>query len=221
MQRYAIIISAFLIALQVSAQGLIQKVNAIKLSDDYIYAQYADTIPDSAFVKGVGWLALTIDVKEGVKVSAQELIPYVKQIFLKGHTVTRAFVYMKKADIKGALETILKKREQCGDEAEEEDIAYRPDSLTLSIMAQRDIYAVRDYFESCLKNGDIIRYGSPKNAGSMDDKHLVLFNGEGLEPICVLSPVLEGGERHNLIDGSNDSLGNHHGCFAIWFTIKE
>ena len=128
---------------------------------------------------------------------------------------------MKKADIRGALETILKKREQGGHEAEEEDVAYRPDSLTLSIMAQRDIYAVRDYFESCLKDRVIAGYGSPKQASGLDDKYLVMFGAETFEPTCVLSPVKDGEQRRNLLNGTEDSLSHYHGCYAIWFTTND
>lgn len=225
MMKNLAILGFLLLPMHLSAQGPIQKINSIKMSDDYIYEQAALGNADSALVRAAGNLAIDVRHMENESVTGEELLPHLKHILQKGKTKVRAFVYIKKADVKGAVAAILKKRGQ-GAEApveasEAQAPAFTADPFAQSIMEHKDIYAVRDYFESCMKSGDIARYGSPKNAGNMDDKHLVLFNGEGLEPICVLSPVREGGERQNLIDGSSDSLGNHHGCYAIWFTIKE
>ncbi len=225
MKHLTNIIVFLMLAMHMSAQGPIQKINSIKMSDEYIYEQAALGNADSALALAAR--NLTIDVRhlENVSVTGEELLPHLKSILQKGVSKVRAFVYIKKADVKGAVAAILKKREQASADSvavsDADEPAFTPSPLAQAIMGMDDIYAVRDFFESARKNGDIARYGSPKNAGGMDDKHLVVFSGEGMQPICVLSPVDDDGRRQNLTDGTSDSLGNHHGCYAIWFVINE
>lgn len=211
--KKVIAILPFLLYLTLAnAQGLIQKVNAIKESDDYIWEQYAHTSEDTALVKAIEWLTIDVDKLEHIKVTAEELKPYVKHILLKGKAKVRAFVYMKKSDASAAIKAIK------GQKAKS---TYKPDSLTLELLALKDIYAAHLYFEKGLKSGSIGQYGSPKNTDNIDDKHLILFNQDNLAPILVLSPVTEGERRINLLTGQDDSFNRHHGCYAIWFTINQ
>lgn len=216
MKKTATILCLLFCMIFVNAQGIIKKVNDIKMSDDYIWAQYAHPSPDTALVKAKEWLAILVGEADGRQSIPQELESSVRHIFLKGETITRAFVYIKRADVHTQISSSDK-----SNDPEPEGNTFSPDSLTLNLMAQKDLYAVRDYFEDAQLQGSIARYGSPKDADSMDDKHLILFSQDNLAPICVLSPALEGTQRKNLLTGQGDSLDNHHRCYAIWYEIKK
>ena len=216
MKTIIAVLSFLTIATCLNAQSLIKKVNDIKLSDDYFWTQCAYPLPEDALTAGIEGLKIKVEVHvvKDVEVSVEELRPYVKHIFLKGKEVTRAFVYIKKTDAKLAVEEILKKREPVNQ-------GYTPDPLAEEIMSFQDIYAVRDYFESCIKTGSILQWGSPKNAEDINDKYLVFFASDNLKPICVLSPAIDGDKRTNLINGESDTMSNHHGSYAFWFNVKE
>lgn len=216
MKRLITIFSLLFCMVSVNAQGIIKKVNDIKMSEEYIWAQYANPSPDSALVKAKEWLLMLVSEAEGRPVSMREISPYIRHIYLKGETVTRAFVYIKKTDTSHqiiASDTL--------NSLKPEENVFTPDSLTLSLMSLKDIYAARDYFDTAVVQGNIVRYGSPKEAETMDDKYLILFSQDNLAPICVLSPVYEGAERTNMVNGQNDSLDNYHGCYAVWYVIKS
>lgn len=214
MKKCFVILSLQICVMIVNAQSIIKKVNDIKMSEDYIWAQYANPSPDSALVKAKEWLGILISEAENSPVSILELAPHIRHIYLKGETVTRAFVYIKKSDIHHKADTVK------SPVPHKEDV-YSPDSLTLVLLALKDIYAVRDYFENAVSQGSIVQYGSPKDVVSMDDKYLILFKKDGLVPICVLSPKSEATVRTNLLNGLKDSLENYHGYYAIWYELKE
>ena len=209
MKKIVILIYLVFSVANISAQGIIQKVNDIKKSDDYIYAQYAYPSSDSALVRATEWLALSAERVSGQSVTGVELQPYVKHIFLKGKSVTRAFVYMKKSDVKDAMAEISKNKKPIS--------SFMADTLTIAIMSKKDIFAVRDYFESCVKAGTIIQYGSPKDVNNINNKYIAFFNYESLAPTSVLSPVDDEDKRQNLMNGEHDSIDNHHNCYAIWY----
>ena len=211
MRKLVLLLCLFLLRMTASAQSIIQKVNDIKLSDEYIWEQYASPSADTALVKAAEWLLANVSAEMVHDISGQDMLPYTKHIFLKGEKVTRAFVYMKKSDVKAAIEGIRAVR---GKKAGE---ATPVDELASELMALKDLYAVSAYMEQGKSSGGILHYGSPKQTDTMDDKHLVLFAKDNLKPICVLSPVSDGGRRTNLTSGAADSLDNHHGCYAIWY----
>lgn len=219
MKKIPTILSLLFCMMLMNAQGIIKKVNDIKMSDDYMWEQYAHPDADSALVKAIEWFTKDVNCSEGVELSSKDISPHIKHIFLRGSELIRAFVYMKKADIKNIVNGLLSVRNP--NMAGNETNVWHPDSLTLSLMAQKDIYAVRDYFENAILQGDIVRYGSPKATGSMNNLHLILFSHDNLAPNCVLSPVIEGMQRRNLLNGQKDSLDNYHRCYAIWYEIKE
>ena len=206
MKRSVVIFSFLSCAVFLNAQSIIQKVNDIKLSEDYIWAQYAHPSPDTALVKAIEWLTLDIENIYGLRNDAL-LVPLIKHINLKGNEITRAFVYIKKTDIR-LTNTAVDKKEVAKP-------IFVPDALTTELMTLKDIYAALKCLENGISKGTVIRYGSPKDVDSTDDKHLVLFSKDDLAPICVLSPVTTGSQRRNLTNGETDSLDNHHGCYAI------
>lgn len=204
-----------------NAQSIIQKVNDIKLSDDYIWHQYAHPNADTALVKATDWLLGVIMVgkakEEREQISAQDLLPYVKHIYLKGKEVIRAFVYMKKEDIAPALTAI---RNKGNAQIQEIETSFTPSPMVQEIMNLKDIYATKEYLDTSIRNGVIERYGSLKETENINDKYLILFSQEDLRPFSVLSPMTDG-KRMNLYNGKDDSLDNHHGCYAIWYILKE
>lgn len=210
------ILSLVQIVLSTDAQSIIQKVNDIKkMSDEYIYSQYAHLSPDTALVNAAEWLSYRVESISGQEVNGKDIMPYIKHIFLKGKSITRAFVYMKISDVQSAVDEIIAKRKR---EASE---SFVPDSLALSIIGKKDLYAVYSYLEHCVHTGAVIQYGSPKDVDDIDSKYIVLFKKENLVPVFVLSHVLDDDLRINLINGEQDSLDNYHGYYAIWYIPEE
>lgn len=91
-------------------------------------------------------------------------------------------------------------------------------SVIQKVMKARNFFELKDVMEPLKKSGEIIDYGKYLTAKNLPECYLIVY-----DPAGNIIAWLDKGEntRKNLKTGKADSIGNYHGCGAIWFTINE
>ena len=94
----------------------------------------------------------------------------------------------------------------------------KPGSVIQKVMKARNFFELKDVMEPLKKSGEIIDYGKYLTAKNLPECYLIVY-----DPAGNIIAWLDKGEntRKNLKTGKADSIGNYHGCGAIWFTINE
>ena len=219
--------------------GLLQKINDIKKQNDvYYWAQYAHPVEDTAFVNATKWLLDEVNLlfDEQNRMSVKDITPLVKRIKIDAGTKIRAFVYVKKTDIpeggRMAGETIRGDEEVTSGStptpAENPMPAmthtpavktFVPDVFVQNIMERKDIYQVYQFLKEQKSQGTVLQFGALKDIEDYNSLELILFDMQSKEVISVLSPVVSGNNRTNLMTGTTDSLDNYPEdmILAIWY----
>lgn len=238
MRRSAVILILLLLGVtMLCAQTPLEKMNSIKMSQEYIWDEYTHISPDTATMGAVSRLLLYIDVPEGKSLTVDNIMGSVKFIKMKRSTLTRVFAYMSKntaqalangeqkvdtVDVADAVvsETVS---DAVSDVVADSVAPFHPMPVAQELMSQPDFYSAYKHIQQLQEQGIITAYGSLKNSNDIDNQYLVIFQKQTNRPLCVLSPVQAGENRTNLVDGNTESLvkyedGNH---IAVWFNINS
>lgn len=91
--------------------------------------------------------------------------------------------------------------------------------IVRDLMARNGISKAYDSFKAKKDIGIVSDYGILKNVQDTDFVYIVIYDNDAQAPCAILTP-LEGGNRKNLVSGSQDTFSNYHGVAAFWFTVK-
>ena len=224
----AILIVSLFGTIMLYAQTPLERMNSIKMSDEYIWDEYTHPSADTATVGAIQRLLLYIEVPEGRTLTEDDIRSQVKFIKIKRSNLTRMFAYIKKEDVKNILGVDVKQKSRVEEIPTEVDSVmsdpiFEPTPIAEEVMRQSDFYAVYKYIENQKLDGKISSYGALKDTQDIGTLNLVIFDKQTQRAVCVLSPVTTGESRINLVSGNTDALvnyedGNH---IAIWFDLKQ
>ena len=239
MRRSTVIfILSLLGTVMLCAQTPLEKMNSIKMSDQYIWDEYTHLSPDTATIGAVRRLLLYIDVPEDKTLTEDDIMGSVKFIKMKRSALTRVFAYMSKANAQALVngqrpvtvepEPVVVTEPEAVDSVAVVDVAsveevvvdtvmadpialFQPLPLAQELMSKTDFFAAYEHIQQ-LKDSD-----------NLDNKYLAIFQKNTRRPVCVLSPVSVGENRTNLVAGNTDSLANYEDGkhIAIWFNITQ
>ena len=251
MRRSAVIfILSLLGTVMLCAQTPLEKMNSIKMSDQYFWDEYTHLSPDTATIGAVRRLLLYIDVPEDKTLTENDLMGSVKFIKMKRSALTRVFAYISKANAQALVngqrpvtvepEPVVVTEPDAVDSVAVVDIApveevvvdtvkadpvtlFRPLPLAQELMSKTDFFAAYEHIQQLKARGVITDFGPLKDSDNLDNKYLAIFQKNTRRPVCVLSPVSTGENRTNLVAGNTDSMTNYEDGkhIAIWFNITQ
>ena len=243
MRRSAVIfILSLLGTVMLCAQTPLEKMNSIKMSDQYFWDEYTHISPDTATIGAVRRLLLYIDVPEGKTLTEEDLMGSVKFIKMKRSALTRVFAYISKANAQAIVNGQRPATSEpepavviatddtdsvavvVNDHAVMDSVAsFHPLPLAQELMSKSDFFAAYEHIQQLKGRGVVTDYGPLKDSENIDNRYLAIFQKNTRRPVCVLSPVSAGDSRTNLVDGNTDSLANYEdgNHIAVWFTIKQ
>lgn len=210
------------------AQSLVKKINDIKLEEEvYYWDEYTHPSADTAYVKACEWLVNQVDTFPEKKFQVADFKPYIKDIKVLRGQLTLAFVYLKKSDAQAVIEGKPAVEEPVRrEEVPAIDTPVPPRErptlhpVVKSVMSMKEAKDVFTLLQEQMKSGQVGWVGSTSKSEKLDDCHIVIFDGNTIAPLCVLSPVIDGDQRTNLTTGQPDDMDNYHGYYAIAFTLK-
>jgi hypothetical protein len=214
------------------------KINSIKKSDKYIYAEATQATLEEAYVLAEEILYSNINewVEQNKKMKgAQNIIlrntsdEWNKMDLPRGN-MYRAFVYVAKTDIISAENVVVLEKiiddipVVAGDEifseetVSEETVSVIPVDILTEIL---NIHLFED-IEPCLvklkKEDKITDYNKYASVKDVKNYCMIIYNREGRIEALLSA---EKDERMNLQTNKIDNLSNYKGCGAICFKIKE
>ena len=234
----------------VAQQEVMSAINDIKrkaVAEGYLTEE---TMAEARTDSVIDYCAKGILYKLGGGYTLADIKPYLQEKVLKRGSGYLVFVYLKKSMLgtpSGAQTTTssehvrVQPRFEVNNSQPETTPSTAParnTTQTATTSSNRDaaekwvspivrellIYKDADSILRCLADmkaqGRIADYGSYGKSTDIDNQYVLLFESiEPYTPIAVLSPVILG-LRRNLKTRETDSLDNHAGCRAIWFTLK-
>lgn len=213
------------------------KVNEIKKSPDYIYAETTRETAEEAKSAAEEQLYNNINIwvaqekkLRGAKqvIVAQSKADYEEYQLQRGNLV-RAFLYVKKSDII-AVDNVrvlnvnpLKEDEAKEDEAQQPAADPQPATpaveispLVKELAGIATIQAFGTRIKELKAQGKVGVYGKYKELSDPDNCLLVVYNRQG----TIEAVLTAGAQRYNAATALPDAIANYPGCAAIGFTLK-
>ena len=213
------------------------KVNEIKKSPDYIYAETTRETAEEAKSAAEEQLYNNINIwvaqekkLRGAKqvIVAQAKADYEEYQLQRGNMV-RAFLYVKKSDIIAADNVRvldvnpLKEDEAKEDEAQQPAADPQPATpaveispLVKELAGIATIQAFGTRIKELKAQGKVGVYGKYKELTDPDNCLLVIYNRQG----TIEAVLTAGAQRYNAATAQPDAIANYPGCAAIGFTLK-
>ncbi|MCI7378354.1 MAG: hypothetical protein MSH66_01055 [Bacteroidales bacterium] len=213
------------------------KVNEIKKSPDYIYAETTRETAEEAKSAAEEQLYNNINIwvaqekkLRGAKqvIVAQAKADYEEYQLQRGNMV-RAFLYVKKSDIIAADNVRvldvnpLKEDEAKEDEAQQPAADPQPATpaveispLVKELAGIATIQAFGTRIKELKAQGKVGVYGKYKELTDPDNCLLVIYNRQG----TIEAVLTAGAQRYNAATALPDAIANYPGCAAIGFTLK-
>ncbi len=213
------------------------KVNEIKKSPDYIYAETTRETAEEAKSAAEEQLYNNINIwvaqekkLRGAKqvIVAQAKADYEEYQLQRGNMV-RAFLYVKKSDIIAADNVRvldvnpLKEDEAKEDEAQQPAADPQPATpaveispLVKELAGIATIQAFGTRIKKLKAQGKVGVYGKYKELTDPDNCLLVIYNRQG----TIEAVLTAGAQRYNAATALPDAIANYPGCAAIGFTLK-
>lgn len=213
------------------------KVNEIKKSPDYIYAETTRETAEEAKSAAEEQLYNNINIwvaqekkLRGAKqvIVAQAKADYEEYQLQRGNMV-RAFLYVKKSDIIAADNVRvldvnpLKEDEAKEDEAQQPAADPQPATpaveispLVKELAGIATIQAFGTRIKELKAQGKVGVYGKYKELSDPDNCLLVIYNRQG----TIEAVLTAGAQRYNATTALPDAIANYPGCAAIGFTLK-
>lgn len=213
------------------------KVNEIKKSPDYIYAETTRETAEEAKSAAEEQLYNNINIwvaqekkLRGAKqvIVAQAKADYEEYQLQRGNLV-RAFLYVKKSDII-ACDNVrvldvnpLKEDEAKDDKAQQPAVDPQPATpaveispLVKELAGIATIQAFGARLKELKAQGKVGVYGKYKELPDPDNCLLVVYNRQG----TIEAVLTAGAQRYNAATTLPDAIANYPGCAAIGFTLK-
>ncbi|MDR1200019.1 MAG: hypothetical protein LBL58_00100 [Tannerellaceae bacterium] len=209
------------------------KINSIKKSDKYIYAEATQPTLDEAYVLAEEILHSNINewVEQNKKMKgAQNIIlrntsDEWNKVDLPRGDMYRAFIYVAKADIIPADNvTVLEKTTDNipvvteEETFSEETVSVIPADILTEILGIRLFEDIEPCLVKLKREDKITDYNKYASIKEVKNYCMIVYNREGRIEALLSA---EKDERINLRTNEADNLANYKGCGAICFKIKE
>ena len=225
-----IIIIMFLLAIVISlasAQSkvsVLQRVNEIKSSSDYLWDQYTHTDIDTARLGVANRLILHVEsfLKKEGEVTVEDILQNAEFVNINRGNLKQCFAYIKKTDVLKMTNASPVVEERVEPEPiQERHMGFVPDAFTMRIKETNDFMTVYKLLKSLQAQGEILQFGKLKDVDDYSSFDLILFNMSSQEVITLLSQETSPGIRKNMITGMDDSLKNYDtGTTAVIWYVK-
>ncbi|MGM9692942.1 MAG: hypothetical protein ACI3X6_06975 [Alloprevotella sp.] len=219
------------------------KVNEIKKSPDYIYAEAtretaeeAKSAAEEQLYNNINiWVAHEKDLRGQAQVIVAQTKSDYEEYQLQRGNMTRAFLYVKKSDIIAGDNVRVLDVNPLKEGEAKDDKAQQPVAPQLSLEDQKPAapavevsplvkelagIATIQAFGARLKElkaqGKVGVYGKYKELPDPDNCLLVVYNRQG----TIEAVLTAGAQRYNATTALPDALANYPGCAAIGFTLK-
>lgn len=213
------------------------KVNEIKKSPDYIYAETtretaeeAKSAAEEQLYNNINiWVAQEKKLRGAKQVIVAEAKADYEEYQLQRGNLVRAFLYVKKSDII-ACDNVrvldvnpLKEDEAKDDKAQQPAVDPQPATPAVEIsplVKELANIATIQAFGARIKElkaqGKVGVYGKYKELPDPDNCLLVVYNRQG----TIEAVLTAGAQRYNATTALPDAIANYPGCAAIGFTLK-
>ena len=213
------------------------KVNEIKKSPDYIYAETtretaeeAKSAAEEQLYNNINiWVAQEKKLRGTKQVIVAEAKADYEEYQLQRGNLVRAFLYVKKSDII-ACDNVrvldvnpLKEDEAKEDEAQQPAADPQPATpaveispLVKELAGIATIQAFGTRIKELKAQGKVGVYGKYKELSDPDNCLLVVYNRQG----TIEAVLTAGAQRYNATTALPDAIANYPGCAAIGFTLK-
>ena len=219
------------------------KVNEIKKSPDYIYAEATRETAEEAKSAAEEQLYNNINIwvahEKNLRGAKQVIVAQTKSDYeeyqLQRGNMTRAFLYVKKSDIIAGDNVRvldvnpLKEGEAKDDKAQQPadpqpvaaDLQPAAPAVEISPLVKElaniaTIQAFGTRLKELKAQGKVGVYGKYKELPDPDNCLLVVYNRQG----TIEAVLTAGAQRYNATTALPDALANYPGCAAIGFTLK-
>lgn len=213
------------------------KVNEIKKSPDYIYAETtretaeeAKSAAEEQLYNNINiWVAQEKKLRGAKQVIVTQAKADYEEYQLQRGNLVRAFLYVKKSDIIAADNVRvlnvnpLKEDEAKEDEAQQPAADPQPATpaveispLVKELAGIATIQAFGTRIKELKAQGKVGVYGKYKELSDPDNCLLVVYNRQG----TIEAVLTAGAQRYNAATALPDAIANYPGCAAIGFTLK-
>ena len=213
------------------------KVNEIKKSPDYIYAETtretaeeAKSAAEEQLYNNINiWVAQEKKLRGAKQVIVTQAKADYEEYQLQRGNMVRAFLYVKKSDIIAADNVRvldvnpLKEDEAKEDEAQQPAADPQPATpaveispLVKELAGIATIQAFGTRIKELKVQGKVGVYGKYKELSDPDNCLLVVYNRQG----TIEAVLTAGAQRYNAATALPDAIANYPGCAAIGFTLK-
>lgn len=212
------------------------KVNEIKKSPDYIYAETtretaeeAKSAAEEQLYNNINiWVAQEKKLRGAKQVIVAEAKADYEEYQLQRGNLVRAFLYVKKSDIIACdnvrvLDVNPLKEDEAKDDKAQQPADPQPATpaveispLVKELAGIATIQAFGTRLKELKAQGKVGVYGKYKELPDPDNCLLVVYNRQG----TVEAVLTAGAQRYNATTALPDALANYPGCAAIGFTLK-
>lgn len=227
MKKFLYLIILIFCGVSASSQvNMSEKVNEIKLSDEYLWGQFSWWTQDSAYICAQDRLMEMINcnrpqekkllfdnVKDKVgRINRERINSHNQQVFM-------VFLYVKASDIEdidNAGEDMSVNQVKTSDNQPNISKTYYADVLVKEIMGQTGMSQIINLLKESVAEGEVSAFGPIAQAENVDKLMLIICDRETLAPKAVLSEIDSTGKRINLVDGTASEMSEYRGCVGIW-----
>lgn len=223
-----------LLSLAINAQSVSEvkaKINSIKKSDQYIYAdvtsdneQDARDMAEEELYDNINEWAAT---RKKLRGSTNFVINNKKELWtelkMPRGNMFRSFLYVKKSDIQGVdnatviNNTNKSQNDESSTSSIEEIYDFQPSSTLKDFMACKKYADFASLLKQKKTEGKVTFYGRYASLENPDVYFLAVYNRAG-EIVAFLTP---GPNRINIATKKSDNVANYSGCGAIGFQVND
>ena len=246
--RTTIAITMMATALSVTAQDVVEQINAIKLDPQYVYGEASHENADTAFMAAVFDLKVNLEAKLKTQLDPGMLKSKVKKLLRPRGKRVKVMAYIKNEDVLSSPPAVPAIPTAPTDEDVSEGIVMMPSqvppppppslqapppapapvapvshglsSLVKELMDTEHLKEAMMVLEGHKRRGTVAEFAPYAKAKHPKDMYLLIFDREYNIPLAVLTPEKPDGTRDNLYKNTEDSLSNYSDKIAVCFTYK-
>ena len=228
----------------VSAQDVVEKINAIKLDPQYIYGEASHENADTAFMAALLDLKINLEAKLKKQLDPGILKNKVQKLSRPRGQRVKVMAYIKNEDVSSLPPAIPSIPTEPSKEDALEKIVMKPlqvtpslqtpppaaastaptmpmlSSLVGELMDTEHLQEALMVLEGHTRRGTVGKFVPYSKAQHPQTMYLLIFDREYNIPLAVLTPEKPNGTRDNLYKNVEDSLSNYSDKIAVCFTIK-
>lgn len=226
-----------------SGEDLTRRINSIKESSEYIYAESTTRELTEAEENARILLRLNVEdwlstaVPEEEKAACLEKIPALTQeMQARRGILYRAFLYVRKADLVPSVavppgpavpvviaEVVYVPEEIPAVMKDEETVEKVPEAPVLSALEEKMLSVkrfsdVKSFVTSLEKEGVIRDYGKYATMPSGEPCYVFVYDRSG-DVVAHIKVTVD--QQTDLVTGGADPVSNHKNCGAFWFRVVE